>query len=113
MIKIRLSLLESIKDLVMGLGALLVVGFFGIVPILIVLSVWFPSLMLFTEELATGGFTVILALLALVVVFFFCVPLIALCYVPFKILAGILSVFVEFVSDEEYKRYKIERKKRQ
>lgn len=71
MIKIQLSLLESIKDFFVGLGALLVVGFFGIVPILIVLSVWFPSLMLFTEELATGGFTVILALLALVIVFFF------------------------------------------
>lgn len=106
MIKIRLSLLESIKDFFVGLWALLVLGFFGIMPILIVLSVWFPSLVPFTDALATGGLYAILALLALVIVFFFCVPLLALCYVPFKIIQGILSIFVEFVSDEEYARYK-------
>ncbi len=106
MIKIRLSLLESIKDFFVGLGALLVLGFFSIMPILIVLSLWFPSLVPFTDTLATSGLTLSLALLALVIVFFFCVPLLALCYVPFKILVGILSIFVEFVSDEEYERYK-------
>ena len=106
MIKIRLSLLESIKDFFVGLGALLVLGFFGIMPIFIVLCVWFPSLAPFTDTLATSGLTLIVILLALVIVFFFCVPLLALCYVPFKIIQGILSIFVEFVSDEEYESYK-------
>lgn len=101
MIKIRLSRLESIKDFFVGLGALLVLGFFGIMPILIVLSLWFPSLVPFTDTLANSGLTLCIAFLALVIVFFFCVPLLALCYVPFKILVGILSIFVEFVSDEE------------
>ena len=106
MIKIRLSLLESIKDFFVGLGALLVLGFFGIMPILIVLSLWFPSLVPFTDTLAVSGLTLFLALLTLVIVFFFCVPLLALCYVPCKIIQGILSIFVEFVSDEEYEQYK-------
>ena len=106
MIKIRLSHLESIKDFFVGLGALLVLGFFGIMPVLIVLAFFFPSLESLAEYVAMGGVLVALSAVLVVALFYLCLPMFLLSYVPCKIVQGIFSIFVEFVSDEEYERYK-------
>lgn len=90
----------------MGLGALLVLGFFGIMPVLLVLAFFFPSLESLAEYVAMGGAIVALSAVLAVALFFVCMPVLALLYVPCKIVQGIFSIFVEFVSDEEYERYK-------
>ena len=69
-------------------------------------SFLFPSLESLAEYVAMGGALVALSAVLVVALFYLCLPMFLLSYVPCKIVQGIFSIFVEFVSDEEYERYK-------
>ncbi|MGP1580973.1 MAG: hypothetical protein ACTTH5_08175 [Wolinella sp.] len=105
MIKIRISILENIKDFFVFLGALLIAGYFTLTSILAILSIWLESLQGITDFLATYGLYFSLIALGLVIVFYLSIPLLAVLYFPFKLLQAIFSIFVEFLSDEEYEEY--------